>query len=105
MEKKTLPSHVARLNGLDAARSKRIYKALSKLSDKAVLALTNKDMRSFSISTDKMRPLMSYILTNSVTLSEYVTKGNIQRGLDEKLLMAELHQRLNICRLLMNHNL
>ena len=92
MEKKTLPSHVARLNGLDAARSKRIYKALSKLSDKAVLALTNKDMRSFSIHTDKMRPLMSYILTNSVTLSEYVTKGNIQRGLDEKSFFDELEE-------------
>jgi len=92
IEKKTLPSYVARLNGLDAARSKRIYKALSKLSEEAVLALTNKDMRSFSIFTDKMRPLMSYILTNSVTLSEYVTKGNIQRGLDEKLLMEELEE-------------
>ena len=30
---------------------------------------------------------------------------DLLRHLTEKLLMEELHQRLNICRLLMSHNL
>ena len=37
-KKKDLPSHVARLHGLDVSRSTRIYKALSRLSIKAVEA-------------------------------------------------------------------
>ena len=90
VEKKKLPSHVARLNGLDVDRTKRIYRALSRLSDNAILALTNKDMQSFSVYTDKMRPLMNYIITNSVTLSEHITNDIIQKKLDDELLVEEL---------------
>ena len=86
IEKKKLAPHVARLYGLDVDRSKRIYKALSKLSDKAVTALTAKDMKSFSIHTDKMRPLMNYIVTNSVTLTEHLANDNIQQTIENELI-------------------
>ena len=97
-EKKGLPSHVARLHGLDVNRSKRIYKALSHLSNNAISALTNKDMKSFSIYTDKMRPLMNYIVTNSVTLSEHLADHKIEQKLDEELndFVPQLRQNLKI---------
>ena len=90
VEKESLPSHVARLNGLDAQRSKRIYGALSKLSDNAISALKNKDMRSFSIYTDKMRPLMNYIINNSVTLSDHLLADDIKKTGDYELLVEEI---------------
>ena len=97
-EKRNLPTHVARLHGLDANRSKRIYKALSNLSNNAISALTDKDMKSFSIYTDKMRPLMNYIVTNSVTLSEHLVGDNIERRLDEELndFVPKLRHNLKI---------
>ena len=67
-----LPSYVSRLKGLDVERSQRIYEALCALSFKAVEALKSNQMSSFSAHTDKMRPLMSYINSNTVTLSDHL---------------------------------
>ena len=76
-EEKNTPSYVIRLEGLDRARTNRIYKTLSNLSSDAVWALKNKDMKKFSIFTDKMRPLLSYVTTNSVKLSDHFDQDNI----------------------------
>ena len=84
-----LPSYVSRLSGLDAERSQRIYEALCALSCKAVVALKANQMSSFSEYTDKMRPLISYINTNSVTLSNHLE--NETR--DERLESNSLHTK------------
>ena len=56
-----IPSYSIRLKGLDETRTMRIYKTLSQLSTQAVNALKQKNMKSFSLYTDNMRPLMSYV--------------------------------------------
>ena len=99
-EAKLPPPHVIRLQGLDASRSKRIYKTLSNLSSEAVTSLKNKDMKGFSLFTDKMRPLFSYITTNSVKLSDHVneetaeSKANNSR--DDDLLRSTKNLRQNL---------
>ena len=98
-----LPAHVARLRGLDADRSQRIYKSLCTLSCKAVEALKNNQMDSFSAHTDKMRPLMSYINTNTVTLSDHLKNAEQAQEFDNnnfdhqtKSLIHDLRQNLKI---------
>ena len=45
-----------------------------------------------------MRPLMNYIVTNSVTLSEHLTDHKIEQKLDEELndFVPQLRQNLTI---------
>ena len=81
-EKEKLASHVARLDGLDSNRSRRIYKVLSDLSVKAIGALENNDAKLFSIQTDKMRPLMSYITNNTVKLSNHLDNETLDQKID-----------------------
>ena len=97
------PSWVIRLQGLDKDRSRRMYETLSSLSTDAVEALKNKNMKLFSVFTDKMRPLLSYIATNSITLSEHINKEPEQNlpqkekkdsGLGRKII--ELRHNLKI---------
>ena len=98
-----LPAYVARLRGLDADRSQRIYKSLCTLSFKAVEALKNNQMDSFSAHTDKMRPLMSYINSNTVTLSDHLENAKRDQKFDEnslhnktKSIIYDLRQNLKI---------
>tara|TARA_X000000950_G_scaffold119717_1_gene150013 strand:+ start:1967 stop:4033 length:2067 start_codon:yes stop_codon:yes gene_type:complete len=84
-----LPSYVSRLKGLDAERSQRIYQALCTLSRKAVEALKGNQMNCFTAYMDKMRPLMSYINTNTVTLSDHLE--NEKR--DQKFESNSLHNK------------
>ena len=83
---KEMPAYLVRLQGLDTARSKRMYIALTRLSEKAVEALKNKDMKRFSALTDKMRPLLSYININSVTLSSHLANQKFQLNLNTGLM-------------------
>lgn len=89
-ETEQLPEYIIRLQGLDKARSHRMYKALSKLSTEAVEALKIKEMKQFSILTDKMRQLLSYISTNSVTLSDHMKKSTLDKTLEFDLEKKEL---------------
>ena len=57
---------------LNFERTKRIYKALHKLSDVSVQFLKNGASKEFSFSTDRMRPLMAYINDNSVLISKHL---------------------------------
>ena len=99
-EAKLPPPHVIRLQGLDASRSKRIYKTLSDLSAEAVAALKNKDMKGFSLFTDKMRPLLSYITTNLVKLSDHfneeTAKSKTNNSSDYDLLRSTKNLRQNL---------
>lgn len=57
---------------LNLDRTKRIYKALHKLSDESVQLLKNGAFKEFSFSTDRMRPLMAYINDNSLLISKHL---------------------------------
>lgn len=91
-EAQELPGYLIRLQGLDKARSQRMYKALSRLSTEAVEALKIKNMRDFSILTDKMRQLLSYISTNSITLSDHFKKRTLDQTLELDLEKKELSE-------------
>ena len=69
-----------------------MYIALTRLSEKAVEALKNKDMKSFSALTDKMRPLLSYININSVTLSSHLANQKFQFNLNTEIDENELKE-------------
>ena len=51
---------------LDLDRTKRVYKVLEKLSLNAMNQLKAGDLRGFSYSSDKMRPMLSYIADNEI---------------------------------------
>ena len=68
---------------LNFDRTKRIYKALHKLSDESVKLLKNGAFKEFSFSTDRMRPLMAYINDNSVLISKHLDDEHEKTYQDE----------------------
>ena len=64
------------LNDHDIERTIRIYKSVVKLSNEAVAAVTAGQSKDFSLITDKMRPLLSYISDNNVKLSKFFDEDN-----------------------------
>ena len=63
------------LTDLDIDRTVRIYKALAKLSEDSVAALNSGMFKEFSVFSDRMRPLLSYIADNSVKLSNFTEEN------------------------------
>ena len=57
---------------LNFDRTKRIYKTLNNLSEDSVHFLKNGELKEFSFSTDRMRPLMAYINDNKVLISKHL---------------------------------
>ncbi len=57
---------------LDLERTKRIYKILGDLSEESLSNLKKGDLKNFSFSSDKMRPMLSYISDNKISLSKHV---------------------------------
>ena len=49
---------------LDFERTKRIYRVLGNLSQDTMNQLKAGDLKEFSFSSDKMRPMLSYIADN-----------------------------------------
>ena len=96
-----LASHVARLNGLDAERSKRIYRVLNDLSVKSVNALKNNEMNIFSFHTDRMRPLLSYITNNTVKISSHLINEKVEQKVSEEILNKELQRKRDLAMTLM----
>ena len=90
------------LSELDIDRTVRIYKALAKLSEDAVTALNSGMSKEFSVFTDRMRPLLSYIADNSVKLSNFTDKSSEQNSLleerdpDIKQAISKLNKNLKI---------
>ena len=68
---------------LNLERTKRIYRLLGDLSGSAMNSLKTGNLNEFSISSDKMRPMLSYIADNQVLLSKHINeeKKNINRQL------------------------
>ena len=57
---------------LNFDRTRRIYKTLNNLSDDSVHFLKSGELKDFSFSTDRMRPLMAYINDNKVLISKHL---------------------------------
>lgn len=80
---------------LNLDRTKRIYKALHKLSNESVQLLKNGAFKEFSFSTDRMRPLMAYINDNSVTISKHLdNEDETTRQNDIKDFASNLTQNI-----------
>ena len=60
------------IDKLDFDRTRRIYFALEKLSETAVVHLKAGQLKEFSFAADKMRPLLCYIADNNVKLSQHI---------------------------------
>ena len=56
---------------LDLHRTKRVYKVLGQLSAKAMNSLKLGNLKEFSSASDRMRPMLSYIADNQITLSKH----------------------------------
>ena len=88
------------LSNLDIERTIRIYKSVVKLSIEAVAAATSGLSKEFSLKTDKMRPLLSYINDNNVKLSNFFDENNpaaseiIKREPNIKSSVVTLNQNL-----------
>ena len=83
---------------LDLDRTKRVYKVLEKLSLNAMNQLKAGDLRGFSYSSDKMRPMLSYIADNEIFLSNHITETRIDEKLENELrsLSQNLKKNLNL---------
>ena len=57
---------------LDLERTKRVYKVLGDLSEKAMGSLKSGALKEFSFASDKMRPMLSYISDNQISLSKHL---------------------------------
>ena len=57
---------------LDFERTKRIYRVLGDLSQDTMNQLKMGDLTNFSFSSDKMRPMLSYISDNKIELSKHL---------------------------------
>ena len=55
---------------LDFERTKRIYRVLGDLSQETMNQLQTGDLTNFSFSSDKMRPMLSYISDNKIQLKK-----------------------------------
>ena len=88
------------LSSLDIDRTLRIYKSIVSLSAKAVEAASSGNSSEFSIITDKMRPLMSYVNDNNVKLSSFFDETNpmaseiVQRDPNIRDSVVTLNQNL-----------
>ncbi len=87
---------------LDLDRSEIIYRTLAKLSDDAVKSLTDRQSKQFSLITDKMRPLLSYMADNEVKLSRVDESGEsnveemIKRDPNIRQFVVTLRKNLKI---------
>ncbi len=60
---------------LNFERTRRIYKTLNNLSNDSVHFLKSGELKEFSFSTDRMRPLMAYINDNKVLISKHLDEN------------------------------
>ena len=82
---------------LDFERTKRIYRVLGDLSQNTMDQLKVGDLSQFSFSSDKMRPMLSYISDNQILLSKHLADDNEHGIYEEELrqLSQNLKRNLN----------
>ena len=81
---------------LDFERTKRIYSVLDNLSQKSMDQLKAGDLKQFSYSSDKMRPMLSYISDNKILLSKHIAdeENNYKTEQELRFLSQSLKQNL-----------
>ena len=82
---------------LNFDRTRRIYKSLNNLSEASVNFLKSGELKEFSFSTDRMRPLMAYINDNKVLVSKHLDEDGTTSSKNEmaiKEFAAKLTQNL-----------
>ena len=67
---------------LNFDRTKRIYKTLNNLSNDSVQFLKSGELKEFSFSADRMRPLMAYINDNNVLISKHLDDSDEENSVD-----------------------
>ena len=70
---------------LDFERTKRIYRVLGDLSQETMNQLQTGDLTNFSFSSDKMRPMLSYISDNKIQLSKHLEDDKEFSEFEEEL--------------------
>ena len=82
---------------LDFERTKRIYRVLGDLSQDSMDQLKAGELTQFSFSSDKMRPMLSYIADNQITLSKHLEQDSEYYKFEEELrqLSQNLKRNLN----------
>ncbi len=70
---------------LDFERTKRIYRVLGDLSQDTMDQLKSGDLTQFSFSSDKMRPMLSYIADNQIMLSKHLEHESEYAKFEEEL--------------------
>ena len=68
---------------LNLDRTTRIYKTLNNLSNDSVHFLKSGELKEFSFSADRMRPLMAYINDNKVLISKHLNNDEFQASNQE----------------------
>ena len=82
---------------LNFDRTKRIYKTLNNLSNDSVQFLKSGELKEFSFSADRMRPLMAYINDNKVLISKHLDDSDEENnfnGSEIKSFASNLTQNL-----------
>ncbi len=81
---------------LNLERTKRIYRLLGDLSGNVMNSLKTGNLSEFSGSSDKMRPMLSYIADNQVLLSKHFSgeKNNIEDEEEISYLARDLRTNL-----------
>ena len=82
---------------LDFERTRRIYQVLRNLSQASMDQLKAGDLSRFSFSSDKMRPMLSYISDNRILLSKHIEEEKNYGKTEDELreLSKSLKQNLN----------
>ena len=82
---------------LDFERTKRIYRVLGDLSQETMDQLKAGNLTQFSFSSDKMRPMLSYIADNQIMLSKHLEHDSEYYKFEEELrqLSQNLKRNLN----------
>ena len=82
---------------LDFERTKRIYRVLGDLSQNTMNQLKLGDLSRFSFSSDKMRPMLSYIADNQISLSKHLDDSSEYTKYEDELrtLSQGLKRNLN----------
>ena len=82
---------------LDFERTERIYRVLGDLSQDSMDQLKAGELTQFSFSSDKMRPMLSYIADNQITLSKHLEQDSEYYKFEEELrqLSQNLKRNLN----------
>ncbi len=70
---------------LDLERTKRVYKVLGDLSQGSMEHLKAGNLKGFSFSSDKMRPMLSYISDNQILLSRHIEEQHLDINSEQEI--------------------